>query len=522
MIKVNMDNEIKMEKFGYAKTIEVRGLTLRYFIILIIFCVYLVIPTMSFSPWQTSTSIQGVLYAQNIALQEAQKVRQQRLELEVQKVLEARRTLSQRLLWDWGGSERSMFLTYDDIDNAGVSDKRRTQRSHYLYLWGNLNLDDIHHFYVRLRGEYIDWNHGDEYRSTENKLSWNMEEGFDQGFYTLSIDKALKKYLNCEIPVRMELKAGRFRSSIGRQIAYAKNGNGIELNGESKWVDFKLFGFKNLIDEENIDFSTPGFRSSRRFFYGTEVKYNRLKRHVPYVFALFQEDHSGESPEDLDQDYEYNSRYYGVGSRGQIIENLFYEIEGIRQEGKGYPEAATVGISPDNEQIEAWALDATLTYNSNIITHPAFSAQYAFGSGDPDRRDRITNTIGGNAEGSRDRGFVNFGYIDTGLNLAPRISNLRMYKLGCSFYPLEFFQNKNVNVKVNYFLFRKDEKEAAISDTRADRPQRNLGKEFDVSIAWKVFSDLSASVDYGRFYPGNAFSDKDARDFVMATIMFQF
>ena len=460
--------------------------------------------------------------AQNIALEEAQKVRQQKLEKEVAHVLEARRELSQRLLWDWGGSERFMFLTYDDIDNASVSDKRRTQKSNNFYLWGNLNLDDIHSFYVRFRGQHIDWNQGDEYRSTENQFKWNLEEGFDQGIYTITIDKALKKYFKCEIPVQMELKAGRFRSSIGRQIAYAKNANGIELNGRSKWVDFKFFGFKNLIDEENIDFSVPGFRDSRRFFYGTEVKYKRLKRHVPYLFALMQEDHSGESPEDPDQDYEYNSRYYGIGSRGQIIKNLYYEIEGIRQEGKSYPEAATVGIEPDNEQIEAWALDASLSYNYNIITHPTFSAQYAFGSGDPDRTDRVTNTIGGNEEGSTDRNFLNFGYIDTGLSLAPRISNLRMLKLGCSLYPLEHMQNKNVNVEVNYFLFRKDEKEGAISDTRADRRIRNIGKEFDVNITWKIFSDLSASIDYGRFYPGNAYSDKDARDFVMATIMFQF
>ncbi len=169
--------------------------------------------------------------AQNIALEEAQKVRQQRLEQEAERVFELRREMSQRLLWDWGGSERFMFLTYDDIDNAGVSDKRRTQKSNNFYLWGNLNLDDIHNFYVRFRGQHIDWNQGDEYRSTENQFKWNLEEGFDQGIYTITIDKALRKYLKYEIPVRMELKAGRFRSSIGRQIAYAKNANGIELYG---------------------------------------------------------------------------------------------------------------------------------------------------------------------------------------------------------------------------------------------------------------------------------------------------
>ena len=206
------------------------------------------------------------------------------------------------------------------------------------------------------------------------------------------------------------------------------------------------------------------------------------------------------------------------------MNNLFYEIEGIMQRGKGFPQAAVArGYSPDNERIEAWALDASLHYTYNKITHPTFSAEYAFGSGDKDRIGRVTNTTGGgNKEGTTDRNFLTFGYIDTGLTLAARISNLRMVKLGFSFTPLEVVKSKSVNVEVNYFLFRKDEKKSAISDTRADRPIRNLGKEFDVNITWQIFSDLSASINYGRFYPGNAYSDKDARDFVMATIMFQF
>lgn len=83
-------------------------------------------------------------------------------------------------------------------------------------------------------------------------------------------------------------------------------------------------------------------------------------------------------------------------------------------------------------------------------------------------------------------------------------------------------ETKNLNMGVNYFLFRKDEKEGAISDTRADRRIRNIGKEFDVNITWKILSDLNASVNYGRFYPGRACSDKDAKDYVMATITFQF
>ncbi len=466
-------------------------------------------------------SVNNVLSAQDLL--EAQKVRQQRLEMEIQRVMDIRATMAQRLLWDWGGSDRWLFLTYDDIDNARVSDKRRTMRFNRTYLWGNLNLENIHNFYVRLYLEHVDRNEGDEYRSSENRFKWNTEEGFNQGTYTLSIDKALKKYLKYEIPVKMDLTAGRFRSSIGKQIVYSKRGNGIELNGRSRWVDFKLFGFKSLIDEENIDYSVPGFRSSRRYFYGVEFRYKGFKEHRPYIYALIQEDDSGENIEDVNQDYEYDSRYYGIGSRGRILKKISYEIEGILERGKSFPEASAArGVSPDNERIEAWAFDATLSYRHNIITQPTFSAQYAFASGDPHRTSRVTNTIGGNKEGSTDRGFLGFGYTDTGLSLAARMANLRMVKLGVFLIPSELVKNKKVSAEVNYYLFRKDEKKGAISDTRADRPHRNIGKEFDVNITWEIFSDLSASINYGRFYPGNAYSDKDAKDFIMATIMFQF
>ena len=255
---------------------------------------------------------------------------------------------------------------------------------------------------------------------------------------------------------------------------------------------------------------------------GAEWRYNGFEKHQPYLLALIQEDHSGENIEDIDQDYEYNSRYYGIGSQGEIIKNFYYNIEGVLEDGKSFPDGRG-GAAPDNEQIDAWALDASLTYVYDIVTHPAFSAEYARGSGDPDRTDNVTNTIGGNEAGSTDRNFLNFGYLDTGVALAPRMPNLHMYKFGFTFWPSEYVNNKrNIEVGVDFFIFRKDEMESTISDTRADRPQRNIGKEFDVNVTWLIFSDLGASVDYGRFYPGNAYSDKDARDFVMFSMMYQF
>ena len=51
-------------------------------------------------------------FAQSI--QEAQKVRLQKLQIEAQKVFDLRRSMAQRLLWDWGGSETTSINTYDD------------------------------------------------------------------------------------------------------------------------------------------------------------------------------------------------------------------------------------------------------------------------------------------------------------------------------------------------------------------------------------------------------------------------
>ena len=465
------------------------------------------------------------------SMQEAQKVRLQKLQIEAQKVFDLRRSMAQRLLWDWGGSETTSISTYDDpvlISDFVYRHKRRTMKTNNFNLWGSLNLDEIHSFYLRLQGQHIDYNRGDQYRSSENQLKWNLEEGVGECTYIINIDQAVKKYFKYTMPLQLRLTAGRFNTSLGSQLAYTKKTNGVQLDGQSKWVGFKIFAARNLIDEENIDFSVPGFRSSKRYFYGGEVNYKGFKKHAPYLFALIQEDRSGENIEDLGQDYDYDSRYYGIGSRGQFTNKLYYSIEGIMEGGKSNPEAGTAtdgtGLQgpPDVEHIDAWAFDASLHYSVNVITHPNLSIEYAFGSGDSDRSAKVVTTTPGNKEGTTDRNFLNFGYIDTGLSLAPRLSNLQMFKFGLSMTPSEFVKKRNVSLNANFFLFRKDKKESQISDNRAVLPQRNIGKEIDISVVWNAFSDLNVSVDYGRFYPGAAYYYDEARDNVSLTILYQF
>ena len=73
-----------------------------------------------------------------------------------------------------------------------------------------------------------------------------------------------------------------------------------------------------------------------------------------------------------------------------------------------------------------------------------------------------------------------------------------------------------LEAKIDELRFVGDDSEVNIND--------EIGrlKAKSKSLTKTIFSDLSATINYGRFYPGNAYSDKDAKDFVMATIMFQF
>ncbi|MCP4001359.1 MAG: hypothetical protein GY727_10660, partial [Gammaproteobacteria bacterium] len=107
--------------------------------------------------------VENSAFAQSI--QEAQKVRLQKLQLEAQRVFDLRHSMAQRFLWDWGGSNTFTFNTYDDpvlIDDTSVRHKRRTMKTNTFNLWGSLNLDEIHSFYVRLKLQDIDYNRGDE------------------------------------------------------------------------------------------------------------------------------------------------------------------------------------------------------------------------------------------------------------------------------------------------------------------------------------------------------------------------
>ncbi|GAG43119.1 unnamed protein product, partial [marine sediment metagenome] len=134
-----------------------------------------------------------------------------------------------------------------------------------------------------------------------------------------------------------------------------------------------------------------------------------------------------------------------------------------------------------------------------------------------------TATVGGNTAYTRDHAFNAFGFRDTGIAFSPAVSNLNMYALAASFFPLEHIELfKKLEVGSKVFFYHKAS-HGAISDTdAANTTSRWLGWEWDVYCNWRISSDLTWTIRYGAFQPGAAFAHDDCRSFLYTGVTFSF
>ena len=146
-----------------------------------------------------------------------------------------------------------------------------------------------------------------------------------------------------------------------------------------------------------------------------------------------------------------------------------------------------------------------------------------FASGDANRLGSPTNAEGGNRNDHVDRSFSSFGFRDTGISFSPRLSNIHVWRLGGSFRPLpEIEAAKELELGTDYYLYYKNKRVAAISDSLADETSGYAGWEMDYYANYRIFSDLSWTVRFGTFFPGSAFSDQTTRTFLLTGITWSF
>jgi hypothetical protein len=263
------------------------------------------------------------------------------------------------------------------------------------------------------------------------------------------------------------------------------------------------------------------------------IEYRGFAAHRPYVSALVQRDHN-----DRDQytfrtpifnyptRFEYDSEYWAIGSRGTLGPKLYYRAELVYETGEGLSSSFNrnnaAPVAQTKEDIEAWAGIFSLTYLLRDDHDTRFDLEIAGGSGDDDRLDS-SDTFGGNESGTTDRAFNSLGYINTGLALAPDLSNLFLIRLGGSTSPRQIGTHSDwLRLGVSGFLFFKNDKEAPLNVRTTD--DTFVGGELDFAVDWRLTSDLSASFRYGLFLPGDAIPgcQDDPRHFVYAGVTYAF
>lgn len=422
-------------------------------------------------------------YAQN-AQQERRVAEEKRTSLD--RLAAKYQTAVQRWVLEYGGWMNFRYTDFhNDDNNADVEDSLKASFDTDVRIWLKATLkppvgadyDNEQVFYFRIKDLYTQ-----EYGDSSLENFDNNGPHLDYAYGVLDFSP-------------WWIEVGRKYFSIGRGIAYSDVNDGIQINYKVPGWNVGAFASHSLPHEENIDTSVPGYdKNSDRYFFGIGAGYSGIKGHQVYGFTMAQRDFSNERPNDPNQQYTYNSNYFGIGARGKSFWKTTYFSEVIRETGKSY-----IAGSNLKANIDAWAADAGLEKQLDIFLTPQLSLEYAYGSGDADRAD-VTNTISGNASGG-DNNFLYFGYKPTGLALAPRLSNLHMARLGTKLQPLE-----RMTVQLNYYRFWKDKKEGAIFDAEATQSSLDVGQEIDLEASWQMLSDLDMTLEYGHFVPGDAYA----------------
>lgn len=444
-------------------------------------------------------------------IEEGRRVYDEQLRVELDKQQAAARQIG----LDAGGWFSFAFFDYEDA----AARKERTLRQYDLRLWANYTVSGVHTFYFRGKMGYDDWNSGDN-PDNDSSDDFNKPD-VERAWYRFDYDRLVSNQTGQVGPAGFAVQVGRDFYDIGSGLVLAMPLDAVKLTGRiGDWTVDGLLGQTIVHDTANIDNSASVSNHMDRCFFGIEVAYSGFDRHEPYAYYLRTNDHTEVRGYVDNQEYSYDSRYLGMGSRGSIepLPNLRYETEIVFESGRSFPE----GVN-SQEKIDAMAIDAMLEYLFPVKHHPRVAFEYLWGSGDSDRRVSSTSTIGGNQPGTRDRAFNAFGYRDTGLAFAPAMANLHIFQLDCSAIPLEdieLFRKMEVGTKA--FLYTKDARGGAISDTQGAGSSSWVGWEWDTYLNWRLTSDVSLTVRYGLFFPGEVFANRHSRHFFYTGLTYSF
>ncbi len=411
-----------------------------------------------------------------------------------------------------GGSLGSAYRYYKNIDNdAAGEDFLRWSFVQDLSFWYNVAYGKAHNFSSLLQASYVDRGVGATYTGIGTDFEGPAHR---LAFYRINLEP------DHGWPV--QVTAGRQHLFAGRGVAYSGLSDGAKIEDRLGPFSQKHFVARSRPRENNLDYSLPGFdKEGDRVFWGTETAYTGWTGTTVYAFAVVQRDQSSENTDRPGQSFHYDSEYFGVGGVALPRDTIELWTEAVRQTGRSSTDATRTALR--RTEIDAAALLTAIKYRPKWSLRPVFEAQYAYGSGDPDRTN-VTNVLGGDTDGT-DRNFLYFGYFLGGYALQPRLSNLHVTSLGASFTPLpdhRFFGNLALGVRGH--LYRKDEAAGGTSDLESTENDAGIGQGWDAYLHWSLRKDLVASLRYGVFTPGDAFPEglRDDTEYFGSSLTYSF
>lgn len=441
--------------------------------------------------------------------------------------------LGERALLEYGGLVNFAFLAIDDT-NQNTHILRNTDAQ----LYARLNVDGAHEFFGRLRYNYFDFNSGDSFDGRGDEAQTPIA---DRYWYKFDLRQAVAASEGRIIDDNLTVQVGRQFVAWASELAlsdqlYAARGVVEAGPVELEW----LAGFTPHTGVIDFDSSRPNFdRDTQRQFFGGKLAWTGMENHKPYVYALHQRDNNqrdrtiivlplgGGLTRDIPTEFEYNSTYIAAGSTGQIIPRLIYTAEVIYEIGESLSSSlangGTIAVAQRTEDIDAWAGKVELAYLMRDANRTRLEGEFIFATGDDDRDLDTSNTFGGNTAGTSDRAFNGFGFAKTGLAFAAPISNVMIFRLGASTFPMRESSRlfRELQIGVDVLWFNKFDSGAPLNEPTGD--DRYLGFETDLFAAWRITSDVAINIRYGVFFPGDAIlSDHDARHFLYTGVSYSF
>jgi len=448
------------------------------------------------------------------------RLEQQMLDAEIDRRLQDHRgqTFGEQMTLDYGASLR---LGWAKLDDANFQPYGLRQYEANVYL--QATMAGGHRVFGNLRFLYS------QYYNSDNSNNGLLQPLGNRYWYQFDLSDWQQANEGSVGSLDFTIRAGRQFVTWGSGLVWSNDLYGAKVRAD--WEGFTLEGLAGVSARSGLydfDVSRPNYDSdTNRHIWAVRGQYRISPELAPFVAYFVQRDHNDDNvllPFFGPTEFEYDSEYLSFGTDGSIGNQFLYTLEICHESGTGYstPIVSPAGPIQTQENIDAWAGVLNMVYLLRDDQLSRIEATLGFGTGDGDRLSS-SSTIGGNWPGSPDNAFNSLGYINTGLALAPSMTNLLMARLGASTgIPVNPRRPDDLRVGTNFFVFGKATAGAPIS--APSTASRFVGWECDFNVDWRINSDVSFNFRYGLFVPngGNPEPIDQVRQFVYGGLSYAF